>query len=141
MVVPQVSINYLAVLVASIAGMVVGAFWYSPLLFGKVWMRESGISSRQINEAKKRGMGKSYFAAFVGILVMSFVLAHFVRYAGATTWTEGLEAGCWLWLGFIAPVLLGSVLWEGKSVKLYLINALQYLVVLLMMGAILASWV
>jgi len=72
-------------LVAAIAGMLIGAFWYSPLLFGKLWMRLSGLTEKQLNEAKKKGMGKLYFIAFIGILVMSYVLAHFVDYTESTT--------------------------------------------------------
>ena len=137
----MVTINYLAVLVAAVASMVIGMAWYSPFLFGKMWMQLSGITEAKIKEAKKKGMAQSYVMAFVGSLVMSYVLAHFVQYAGATDVMGGLMAGFWAWLGFIATVLLGSVLWEGKPVKLYVLNIAEYLVALLVMGAILAVWV
>lgn len=39
-----VSINYLAVVVAAVVSMGLGAFWYSPLGFGKMWMNLSGIT-------------------------------------------------------------------------------------------------
>ena len=136
----EVTINYAAVLVAAVAGMVLGALWYSPLLFGKMWMSLSGITDKQIGEAKKKGMTKSYILAFVGTLVMAYVLAHFVDYTQATTLAGGLQAGFWIWLGFVATTFLGMVLWEGKPWKLYFLNVAYYLVELLLMGAILASW-
>ncbi|MCR4312064.1 MAG: DUF1761 domain-containing protein [Candidatus Uhrbacteria bacterium] len=77
---------------------------------------------------------------FVGILIMAYVLAHFIEYAGASTAKEGAEGGFWSWLGFIAPVTLGTVLWGGKSWKLWAINNGHYLVALLVMGAIIAGW-
>lgn len=99
------------------------------------------LTPEKMEEAKKKGMAKSYITMFIGLLVMSYVLAHFVDYAQATTVLGGLTAGFWLWLGFIATVMLGSVLWEGKPVTLYLINVAHYLAVLIVMGIILAVWV
>ena len=52
----------------------------------------------------------------------------------------GLQGGFWNWLGFVMPVTLGIVLWEGKSWKLFGINAGYYLVSLPIMGVILAMW-
>lgn len=49
-------------------------------------------------------------------------------------------AGFWNWLGFVAPVTLGAVLWEGKHWKLWFLNNGYYLVTLLLMGAVLALW-
>ncbi len=121
--------------------MIIGALWYSPFIFGKFWMKLSGFTEKKLNEMKSRGMGKSYFIAFIGVLVMSYVLAHFVDYAEATNVLGGFQAGFWVWLGFIATTMMSPVLWEGKPVKLYLLNVLHYLVALLVMGAILAVWV
>ena len=136
----QPAINYLAVLVSAVIGMVIGALWYSPLLFGKLWMKLSGMTEKQLNEAKKKGMGKMYFVAFIGVLLMSYVLAHFVDYTDSRTFVQGMQTGFWLWLGFIIPILIGSVLWENKSFKFYLLNIIHYLVVLFVMGGILAVW-
>ena len=66
----QPAINYLAVLVSAIIGMIIGALWYSPLLFGKLWMKLSGMTEKQLNEAKKKGMGKMYLVAFIGVLLI-----------------------------------------------------------------------
>lgn len=140
MAAPVVDVNYAAVLVASVASMVIGGLWYSPLLFGKAWTKLSGMTEKQLAEAKKKGMAKSYIAAYVGSALMAYILAHFAKYAGAATPIEGAMAGFWAWLGFVAPVLSGAVLWEGKPVKLYILNIAHYLVALLVMGAIVAAW-
>jgi hypothetical protein len=39
---PAVQINLWGVIAATAFGMVVGAIWYSELLFGKQWMRLAG---------------------------------------------------------------------------------------------------
>ena len=72
---------------------------------------------------------------------MVYVLARFLEMLGTTGAGEGAVIGLWVWLGFIATVSLGSVLWEGKPLKLYYINVAYYALDLAIIGAILASWV
>ena len=135
----QVSVNYLAVLAAAIASMVIGSIWYGPL-FGKMWMKMMNFDNKKMQEMKKKGMGKAYALTFVTSLIMGYVLAHFVGYVQATTIVDGIVLGFWLWIGFFATTQLGVVLWEGKPVKLYMIKTLNELVTLAVMGAILAVW-
>ncbi|MEK6950039.1 MAG: DUF1761 domain-containing protein [Nanoarchaeota archaeon] len=137
---PEFEINYLAVLVSAVAAFAIGALWYS-VLFGKVWMKLSGMDKKKIEKEKKKGMAKSYVGGFIALLVMAFVLAHFVDMAKAASVLDGAQAGFWAWLGFVATVMLNKVLWEGKPFKLYLLDAAHYLVALLVMGSILAVWV
>jgi hypothetical protein len=134
-------VNYIAVGVSAVVAFVIGMLWYSPLLFANAWMKLSGRSNGDLNKAKKKGMAGTMLAGFASILVMSYVLAYFVGLAGASTVLEGAQVGFLLWLGFIATVMLGIVLWENKPVKLYVLNIAHYFVVMLMMGAILAVWV
>ena len=140
MAVPNVYINFWAVLVSAITAFIIGGLWYSPILFGNAWMKTGGMNAKDMEKAKNRGVGKLYFVSFLGGLLMAYILAHFVQYLSSSNFLEGMVAGCWLWLGFIVPVLLGSVLWEGKPLKFYLINVGYYLVSLTVMGGILAAW-
>lgn len=142
---PIVPINYLAVLVCGIVSMVLGFLWYGPL-FGKQWMALSGITPPQAGAEKpKEGMGKRYALAFVGSLIMAYVLAHSLvfadEYLKVSDVSGGLMAGFWSWLGFIAPVTLGTVLWDGKPWKLWILNNAYYLIQLLIFGVILALWI
>ena len=135
----QVNVNYLAVLVAAIASMVVGFLWYGPL-FGKQYMALMNFDKKKINEAKKKGMGKTYALTFLTSLIMSYVLALFIGYVDATNIIDGIILAFWLWIGFFATTQLGMVLWEGKPVKLYVLNTLHHLVSLAVMASILAVW-
>ena len=139
----MVPLNYLAVIGAAIAQMVLGFLWYGPL-FGKPWMALMGITPEKMDAMKQKSMGKTYAIMTVGALLMSFVLAHALVFASsylkAEGVTAGLAAGFWNWLGFIAPVTIGSVLWEGKPWKLWVLNAGYYLIGLCLMGIILAVW-
>jgi Protein of unknown function (DUF1761) len=130
-------INYLAVIAAAVAQIVIGVAWYG-LAFGKHW------AALGVDTATMKPKPVTMAAIVAGALIMSFVLAHSLIFASAYTKMSGvpagLSAGFWNWLGFIAPVTLGSVLWEGKSIRLWLINGGFYLVSLLVMGVILALW-
>ncbi len=138
-----IPINWWAVIVATIVNVVLGSLWYGPI-FGKAWMKMMNINPEAMTEDQKKGMWKSYTIMIIGSLLMTFVLLHSIVYGVAFTHTSGVSAGLmagfWNWLGFIAPVTVGSVLWEGKSWKLWILNAGYYLVALLLMGMILASW-
>jgi len=137
---PEVPINYLAVIIAAVANMVIGFLWYGPI-FGKTWAALSGINP---DPAKAEGMGKRYVLAMLGSLIMAYVLAHSLVFASSYMQVSGASAGAmagfWSWLGFIAPVTLGSVLWDGKPWKLWILNNAHYLVALVVMGVILASF-
>ena len=134
--------NYIAVLVAAIASMAVGFVWYG-LLFRTQWMAYMGLTMESMANMKMSA-NAAYVLQFVGSLIMAYVLAHSIVFASAFTDTEGamagIMAGFWSWLGFVAPVTLGVVLWENKSWGLWLINASNYLVALVLMGAIIGWW-
>ena len=141
----MVPVNYFAVVLAAIAAMIIGYLWYGPL-FGKVWMQLSGKSMDMMNDpAMKKIAMRGYAIQFVGSLLMAFVLSHALIFAGTYLNTSGISAGLqtgfWNWLGFVAPVTIGTVLWDGKPWKLWFINSGFYLVTLIVMGLILALWV
>ena len=135
-----VNINYLAVLVAAIVGFFVGYLWYSNALFGKMWRDLMGFDEKKMKQAMKKGMGKTMTIGFLSTLLMSYILAHFISYVQAQTAIDGILAGLWIWIGFVATIMIGMVMYEGKPMKLYCINSLYWLVTLCVMGAILAVW-
>ncbi len=134
---PYVSINWLAVIVATIANMVIGGLWYSPVLFGKQWMKLVGISQKEIDSQKSQ-MPKFYLAAFVAALITAYVLAIFIKFVGASTIFAGAVVGFWAWLGFVATTTLSLVIWEKRNSNLYVLNNGQILISFAVMGAILA---
>lgn len=133
-------LNMMAVIAAAVVNIVLGFLWYGPL-FGKEWMKLMGITEKMKKEGMKRPMGKTYAVMAVSALIMSYVLGNFVDYVGATTFGAGIMLGATLWIGFFATSMVGSVLWENKPVKLYMLNTLYYLVALSLMAGIQAVWV
>jgi len=138
---PEIEINWLAVLVAGVANMMVGFLWYSPLLFAAPWMKLSGMTKEKI---AKSNMTKTYGVSFLVGLVTAFVLAHvmglsmnFFHYSGLST---GINTAFWMWLGFIMPVQLTSWLFDGRSFTLFLINTGYQLAALVAMGIVIGLW-
>jgi uncharacterized membrane protein YeaQ/YmgE (transglycosylase-associated protein family) len=130
-------VNYIAVLVASVVSFFVGFLWYSPALFGKVWLKLMGIK----NEPSKEGMYKKMVIGFVGTLVTAYVLANLATMLGYVSAMSGATLGALVWVGFVGTVTLNGVLWENKPWSLWVLNNGHSLVGLLLMGAILGAWV
>lgn len=140
---PGVPFNWAALATATVAGIILGFLWYGPL-FGKQWIKLAGIDVNAMNAKMKNGMAGTYVLMVLGTFLMAFVMLHDVVFGAAflniSGVTAGVQAAFWNWLGYIVPVTLGVVLWEGKSWSLWFLNAGYYLVSMIMMGVILAVW-
>lgn len=127
--------NVWAVLVAALSGFVLGGLWYSPLLFGKTWQRETGLSDEVL---AKGNMALIFGATFVLCLVASVVFAMFL---GPKPSLElgvgaGFAAGlCWVTASFGI-----NYLFERKSLKLFLINGGYHTLQFTLIGLVLALW-
>lgn len=134
----DVDINYFAVLAAAVAAMAIGALWYSPALFGKMWMKLVGKTS---DEIKKQGAATAYASSTIGYLVMAFVLAHFVDYAQATDVSAAIITGFWAWLGFVVTTQAIITAFEDRKWGLFLISVGNTFVSIVVMSIILTLWV
>lgn len=132
----SVDVNLAAVLISGVAAMVIGAIWYSPLLFAKRWIKLTGLKDMNPNE----GAAVGYVTAFIGALITAYVMAHFVSYAGAVTLIDGAATGLWAWLGFNAVSMLTTYTFSQRPRQLWVIDSGQYLATFVVMGAILAVW-
>lgn len=143
---PELSVNYLAVVVCAVAAMPVGFAWFGPV-FGRAWAREMGFESMERPGAA--AMARSMGLFFLGSLLIAFVLAHGIAVWRPSTWGGGedmaphvyaLNGALWTWVGYFVPLQLGRVAWEQKGWRLVAINAGFDLVRLLLFGFVLAYW-
>lgn len=134
------SLNWVAVLVTAIITMVIGGLWYSPVLFGKIWMKLSGRTQKDMKNMKMSPT-VAYIAGFLTALITSIVLAVLVNFASARTFVDGALVGVLVWIGFVATTQFGVVLWDNKPVKLFVLNTVYSIVTLVIAGGILAVWV
>jgi|SRR3989344_2306196 len=135
---PEVNVNYIAVVVAAIVSMVLGAIWHGPL-FGKVWMKAAKKTQKDL-DASKGDMPKLYAITFVGALVTAYVLAVFISWAQATTIALAVIFGFLVWVGFVLTSSLGPLIWEDRNQHLFLISVGYSFVSLIIMAAIIVAW-
>lgn len=132
------SINYLAVILAAVAAFMVGAVWYSPLLFGKAYAELRGLAADAV-AATRPPIGE-LLGEFARNLVVAVVLAGFAAQLSVGDWKAGLQLGACVWVGFQAMLLLGAPLHEGMPWKLYALHAGDALVKTLLQGVIIGAW-
>lgn len=134
----DISLNIWAVVGAAVAYVALGALWYGPL-FGKKWRMLAGISEADMSRMpltpwQAMGMG------LVSAGIMAYVLGAFMQVWGAFSSGDIVRLVFWIWIGFIAVVHLGSFLWEGKPLKLFVLNASYSFFALWLMACILGRW-
>ena len=128
--------NHWAVLVSALILWMLGAAWYSPILFAKPWM----ASLKIVPSHSKKGLARGMISSLIGDLVVAFVLIHFILWSGAATYGTGAFIGflCWSWIlrrDTVSPRHL-----RESSHRLFAINGGYGLVGLLITGGLLAVW-
>jgi hypothetical protein len=129
-------INWLAVIAAAIVKFVIGAFWYSPVLFSSQWQAETKTTDAQF----RANFMAASAAEFVTDIVMAYVLARFIAGLGVTSIVGGLTVAALAWVGFVATNGITRIYYERSTWRLFGINMGYLLISLLVMGAILALW-
>ena len=128
-------VNWVAVVVAAVVGLIIGFAWFAPQLFGKQWAREAGV---QLGSASTTPP-TTYVWAVVSVLLTAYVLAFLAHALGLKSVVDGAILGAIVWLGFVGPWTLASVTFEKKSWMYFYLTGGQGLVSLLVMGAILGA--
>jgi len=132
----MVEVTFLPILAAGIVSLFTGYVWYHPRVFGGMWMRLSHITPESVEQGKRR-MFVSVPLALLSSMLIAYVMNYFGIAWGVYDWVGAVELGFWCWVGFAAPVLLGTVLWEQKPVALYVLNASHWLVAFVAMALVL----
>ena len=129
-------VTFWPILAAGVAAVVIAFIWYHPKVFGSAWMRMVNFTPEQSERGKKK-MPLMVVFGLLSAMIVAYVMNYFGIAWGVFDWIGALELGFWCWVGFVAPTMLGMVLWEQRPFKQYLINALYWLVAMLVMAVIL----
>jgi hypothetical protein len=131
--------NYLAIVAAVVATFALGALWYSPLMFGNMWVRAHGYSGERL-ERMKKAAPRAYGISFVAFLLLAAVLSFLAWRVGVGSAMGGVRLGLALWVGFAATIGLTSWVYSDKPFSTYVIDIGYQLVYFLIMGAIIGAW-
>ena len=129
------NLNWLAIIVAAISAFVLGGLWYSPLMFVKRWMKETGLTE---DSTKKVNMIKVFGLAFVLALIAAFFLAMFIGTGKGAAF--GAHAGLMAGFGWVCTFMGIIYLFESRTLAHFLINAGYSIVSLTIMGFIIGVW-
>ena len=130
-------INHLAVLVAAVLAWLASAGWYMSL--GKVYTAALGKTVEQMAaDRKKPGAFLPFVYAFVADIVIAWVLAGVLGHLGPgqVTLKNGVISAAFLWFGFILTTMTVNYSFSGRDKRLLLIDAGNWLIVMLVIGAV-----
>jgi len=131
-------IYYLAVLVAAVLSFLLGWLWYSPMLFGKAWMTEMGMTKESMDKAQKEGIGKMMAMGFLIAFLTAFYLAHYIAPGGDMM--HAIKWGLFAWIGLVVTTNASDYIWGKRSMKLFIINMTHHAVVIVMVCILFTLW-
>lgn len=134
------SVNFWPILVASVVAFAIGALWYSPVLFGRMWMSLKNLSEKDISESSGKSMWSYYLIQLVATIVLYFVMGFVIAATGSQGAADGLFIAFILWLGFSVTNAVSEMLWNKAPLKLVLIGQANMLLTWLIGGAIIGAW-
>ena len=128
-------VNWVAVIVATVAAFILGAIWYSKALFGNQWMQEVGLTEENVQNAN---MAKTFGTTFALQLLAAIALSAFL--GEGSNWLEGLHTGLWIGLFWVATAYGVTYLFEQRSLRLWMINAGYFVVWYAVLGTIIGAF-
>lgn len=131
-------INWLAVLVATIAYFGAGAIWYHKGVFGTKWAQGHGLNMND-PEAKK-GAGKIMMMSFLSFVVITIALALLVVKLNLSVFMSGVKLGLITGVGFSWMTIYISYLYTKKPVSTHIIDGLYHVIGQIIAAIILCLW-
>lgn len=160
----MIQINFLAILFASVVPLVMGFIWYNPKIFGKVWMKECGLTEEKMKGAN---MGLVFiFSIILSALIgffLQFVTIHQFGALGMIGGDEKLAKPSFIafmndygtayrsfghgalhsfmtGIFFVFPLIAINAMFERKSWKYVMINSAYWTITITIMGGIICGW-
>jgi len=160
----ELPINPIAIPIAAVAALVIGAVWYNPNIgFGNVWMRASGMTEEKMKTGK---IGIIFglalvFSALLAVLLMQFTNHQFGAFGmigvepelakpsfeafmgdygnAFRTFKHGALHGSIFGVLGALPIIGTVALFERKSAQYIMVNSGYWIVTTTVMGAILCG--
>lgn len=127
------STKYLAVVVTGLVAFACSIVWYSPLLFGPVWMESRGTAVASSPAWK-------FMIMPLREIITACLLAWLIDRLSITDWRKAAVLGFVLWLAFYAVQLAGAVIWDNMPWALGAVHAGDWLMKMLLMSIALSLW-
>ena len=126
-------INYIAAVVTGVAAFVLSLLWYSPFLFGNIWL---ALRNAPVHPLP----GWTFLLAPLREIISAFLLTHLIVRLGVNNWKNALGLGFVLWFSFYFVQLTGAVMWDNLPWQLGLVHSGDWLMKMLFMSLLLNAW-
>jgi hypothetical protein len=129
----KMKLNYWAVATTGILAFLLSMCWYSPVLFGNIWLRYRHAPNAAIPQ---------WTMAFAPLreLIASFALAKLIVLLQLADWKKTTNLMLLLWLAFHAVGMAGAILWDNMQWQLGAVHAGDWLMKMIFMGMALTAW-
>ncbi|HEU4917771.1 MAG TPA: DUF1761 domain-containing protein [Acidimicrobiia bacterium] len=129
-------LNWLAVIVATIAWFAFSAIWYSVPPLSKAWQDASKVDMA----ADGPPLAVLFIPTLIGYFVTTVVIGLIVEAIGVTEIGDGVILGVVLGIGFGAVSALVTQVYERKGSNYWLINGINAVIAYVIVSVILTAW-
>ena len=131
-------VNYIAVIIAALAGFGLGAVWY--MVLARPWMHAIGKTEAECKQLQGSAKVVPFAISIVALFIMALMLAGVMGHLGDITIRGGVISGFFVWLGFVITTMGVNHAFSGAKPMLTLIDGGYWLAVLLIQGAVIGAF-
>ena len=125
-------INYWAVITTGVIAFALSLIWYSPILFGEIWMKYRAGTAPTPDW--------TMLFAPLRELIASYVIALLITELKLTDSKSAIKFIFLLWIAFHAVGMAGAVIWDNMAWQLGLVHAGDWLMKMIFMAIVLSVW-
>ncbi|MGH8950265.1 MAG: DUF1761 domain-containing protein [Acidimicrobiia bacterium] len=129
-------LNWLAIVVATVAWFAFSAIWYSLPPLSKAWQRAAKVDMT----AGGPPLALLFIPTLIGYFVTTVVIGLIAKAIGATEVMDGVWLGVALGVGFGAVGALVSQVYEQKGRNYWLINGINAVIAYVIVAVIVTVW-
>jgi len=110
-------LNYWAILLAALSSFMLAGLWYSPILFGKIWLEGCGLTDLDLQKSDPKLIyGVAFGLSFLASFTLAFLLGPDPELIDA------LFIGSSVGVGLVSTSLGMSYISEQRPFSLFLVN-------------------
>ena len=133
-------INYVAIVIAAVLGFAASSAWYMSLRQSYAAALGKTVDLMAA-ERSKPGAFLPYIYALIGNIIIGWMLAGLLGHLGTgqVTLRNGIVSAAFIWFGFILTTMIVNFSFSGRDWRLLAIDLGNWLIVLLVMGAVIGG--
>jgi hypothetical protein len=131
-------VNYIAVIIAALAGFGLGSVWY--MVLSKSWLQAIGKTEAELKQQEGPAKALPFVIAILALFIIALMLAGVMGHLGDITIRGGVISGFFVWLGFVITTMGVNHAFSGAKPMLTLIDGGYWLAVLLIQGAVIGAF-